>query len=183
MAVLQMMPNEIYSVFISRIGKTNLLYNLLTDDSPIEMSNAIYFKYYFDMSTAIEAVLRGITYVACKDNNYLKFLAHPDSDSKAFFLKYEEVKSLVSLESLFDGINKADFCDKYCSKISPLSKYTVKNTFKNDGTFADVYTRVRKVRNALAHGLNAHSQVSFENSVIEDYCYVLYLLLAYYAKI
>ena len=183
MIISQMMPDDIYSVFVSRISKTNLLYDLLTDDSPIEMSNAIYFKYYFDISTAIEATLRGITFEVCSDNRYLEFLAQPDSSSKAFFLKYGELKALVPLDSLFDSIKKEEFNKKFCANFSPLTKHIIKCSFKNDGTFKDIYNRVRDIRNALAHGLNSNNIVSFENSIIEEYIYVLYILLTYYKKI
>ena len=178
-----MMPDEIYQIFISRIDKTNLLYETLDDDSSIEISNTIYFKYYFDISTAIEATLRGITYSVCKDNKYLEFLSKPDSDSKAFFLRYEEVKALVELDKAFIGINKQEFNSKYCSMISPLKNYTIKSTFKNDGTFIENYNKARTTRNALAHGLKSHMTVSFDKSTIENFTYVLYILLSYYKSI
>lgn len=180
MSIPQMTPDEIYHTFISRISKTNLLYDTLTEDSSIEMSNTIYFKYYFDISTAIEATLRGITYLVCKNNKYLKFLSQPDSDSKAFFLRYDEMKALIELDNAFIHISKEEFINRYSIKISPLKSYTIKSTFKNDGTFMDNYNRARTTRNTLAHGLKAHMAVGFDNETIENFIYVLYILLSYY---
>ena len=180
MSIPQMTPDEIYQIFLSRISKTNLLYDTLTDDSSIEMSNTIYFKYYFDISTAIEATLRGITFSICKNNRYLKYLSEPESDSKAFFLCYDEMKALIELEKAFIKIDKKEFEKNYCKIISPLKGYAIASTFKNDGSFKDNYNNARNTRNTLAHGLKSHMTVSFDNTTIENFLYTLYILLNYY---
>ena len=183
MSITQMMPEDIYYVFIARINRTNLLYNTLDEDSLVELYNTLYFKYYFDISTAIESVIRGITYVECKNNKYLTYLAEPESDSKAYFLKYEEIKVLIDLNKIFSLANKAEFESNYCRKVAALKSYTVTKSFKNDGTFSEIYTSIRRTRNALAHGLKAATTVDFDTSTTESYLYVLYLLSVYYKSI
>ena len=49
MTVLQMTPDDIYKIFITRITKTNSLFDSLSKKSEmeLELANTLYFKYYF----------------------------------------------------------------------------------------------------------------------------------------
>ena len=60
MKIPQLNPSDIYSHLTNRLSITNNLFEKLDTDSPVDLSNIIYFKYYFDISTAIEAIIRGI---------------------------------------------------------------------------------------------------------------------------
>lgn len=81
MSFSQMTPDEIYKLFISRITNTNLLFNSITNETTMELSNTIYFKYYFDISTAIEATIRGITFIEGQKHQYIAHIAKPSCDS------------------------------------------------------------------------------------------------------
>lgn len=178
-----MKPNEIYRVFINRINKTNLLYDSLSEDSPIEMVNTLYFKYYFDISTAIEAVIRGITDTKGKENAYIEFLAKPSDESIAYFKKYDEIKVLCPLDHLFRSLNPSTFKDHYQNKVSILkNKSLTFPSFLNDGSFCDIYNKIRKTRNSLAHGLVANG-VDYDDETLVLFLYVLYILHVYYESI
>lgn len=179
-----MKPDEIYKAFINRINKTNMLYDSLPkDSSTIEMHNTIYFKYYFDISTSIEAVIRGITSTKGKDNTYIEYLAKPSDESIAYFKKYDEIKALCQLDNLFKELNSNYFKDNYQDKVSILRvNSSISLSFKNDGSFIDIYNKVRKTRNTLAHGLMAND-VDYDDETLKLFLYVLYILLNYYKSI
>ena len=182
MSVLQMSPEEIYRVFITRISKTNLLFNTLTEDTSLELCNTIYFKYYFDITTAIEATIRGITFVEGDKHRYIEHIAKPSSDSIAYFKDYEEVKALCGIDNLFLGLDKLKFESDFFNKLAALNGRSISMSFVNDGTFSERYTKVRKTRNILAHGLKAES-VDYDTNTIESFLFVFFVLHSYYSKI
>ncbi len=181
MSVSQMTPDEIYSNFMSRIIKTNMLYAMLTDESSIELTNTIYFKYYFDISTAIEAAIRGITFEESKKNSYIKYLAEPASKTKSFFIYYEELKALIEYNNIYNKVNENDFIKQYINKILALKQGASTKKFKNLADFKENYEKVRNTRNLLAHGL-APTSVEYNKDTLESFLFVLYVLLNYYRK-
>lgn len=177
-----MKPNEIYSTFISRINKTNMLFENLTSDSSVEIMNTVYFKYYFDISATIEAIIRGITFAESKKHKYIGHIAQPESDKIGYFKDYEEIKALCGINKLFDSLNKTTFQRDFCEKIAPLQKFKTTKTFINDGLFCDDYCRVRKTRNILAHGLAATNTIEFNPTMLESFLYVLFVLYSFYLR-
>lgn len=175
-----MSPNEIYNTFVSRVGNTNLLFGLLNEDSPIELSNVVYFKYYFDLSTSIEATIRGISYEESKKSEYLKYLAIPNSDSKAFFLKYDEFKALVDIDLTYTLLDISYFNNNYISKIDVFDKLALAHQLKKDGSLQDKYNTIRNTRNSLAHGIKSTSTVAFDKETLETFVFIFYFLLSYY---
>ena len=178
-----MSPSDIYNAFISRIDKTNILFEMLTYDSLFELSNKVLFKYYFDISTAIEAITRGITFSASKKHKYFARLAQPDSDKVAYFKEYEDIKALCGIDELYAGLNKSEFQTKFCNKVFAMKDYKISKSFINDGLFRDEYISVRKARNTLAHGLVATDTIEYSKSVLESFLYILYLLYSYYKRV
>ena len=177
-----MMPEEIYGAFLNRINKTNMLFNLLNENSPIEMVNSIYFKYYFDISTTIEATIRGIAFEESKQHTYIEYSSAANSETKAYFVQYDELKALISdVKNLYEDIDKCIFEEKFYKKINILNKYKITKKFTNDGSFKNDYESVRKTRNILAHGLlGGINSVDYTKAQLEKFLYVLYLLFNYY---
>lgn len=176
-----MMPDDIYTVFFSRIEKTNLLFKLLDEDSPIEMTNSIYFKYYFDISTAIEAIIRGIAFEESKLHSYVKYTSEANSESKSYFVHYDELKALIKdINNLYSNISESDFKLSICDKLEILRNYRITKKFINDGTFKIDYESVRRTRNTLAHGLIGINSVDYTKEQLESFLFVLYLLITYY---
>lgn len=184
MTVLQMTPDDIYRVFIARITKTNSLFDSLSDKSEmeLELANTLYFKYYFDVSTAIEATIRGITFVEGKKHKYIEHIAKPSDDCMAYFKDYDEVKALCGLDNLFKNLEKQKFETDYFNKIAVLKGHSVSVSFVNDGGFADLYKSVRRTRNALAHGLKADS-IEYDYKTIESFLFAFFVLHSYYSRI
>lgn len=148
------------------------------------MSNSIYFKYYFDISTAIEAIIRGIAAEESKKHPYIKYVTQADSDSKAYFIKYEELKALIiAVENLYQGSNEEEFKTKICNKVDSLKGYRLTKKIINNGAFKNDYESVRKTRNILAHGLTGVSSVDYSNTQLESFLFICYLLFNYYEKI
>lgn len=185
MSVLQMTPDEIYKLFISRIEKTNLLYSCVKnniDQDTVEWENTLYFKYYFDVSTAIEATTRGITFIEGKKHQYITHIAKPSSDFIAYFKDYDEIKALCGLDKLFNDLREEKFKTAYFSKLTILDNRSISMSFHNDGHFADLYKMVRKTRNTLAHGLKSDS-VDYGHKTLESFLFVFFVLHSYYAFI
>lgn len=176
-----MKPLDIYNAFVSRVEKTNMLYQAVTDDSPIEMLSTIYFKYYFDISTAIEATIRGIEFERCRDDSYINYLVKPELD-KSFFLAYEELEKLIDMQMIYSIVNDEEFKENFCSKIFILADYTIHIPFKNEDELQNMYKKIKKTRNALAHGLLLQS-VDFDRNTLEMFLIIFYLLVSYYKKI
>lgn len=183
MTITQMIPEDIYRSFIFRIENTNRLYEKLDDESEMELINTIFFKYYFDISTAIEAILRGVAFEESKKHKYIVYLAEPSSDRKSFFINYEELKHLVNIDTLFLCLDEKEFENDFFKKVSALSSRTISKRFVKDGTFKYEFEKIRKVRNTLAHGLTSTSSVDYSPEMLESFIYVLYLLNNYYKKL
>lgn len=182
MSISQMTPDEIYKLFKSRIIKTNLLFNSITNETTMELSNTIYFKYYFDISTAIEATIRGITFIEGKKHQYITHIAKPNCDSIAYFKDYEEVKALCGLDNLFNNLDKVKFETAFFNKIAALKGHSISVSFINDGKFSEIYTTVRKTRNTLAHGLKSDA-IDYDYKTIESFLFVFFVLHSHYSSI
>ena len=178
----QISAEEIYNAFIYRIEKTNMLFRLLKDDSLVELSNAIFFKYYFDISTAIEAILRGIAFEEAKFNHIIEYYAKPNETDKSYFLSIDELKALVKSEHIFKRPNQEDFLNRLLSKIPALGKHNISKSLSSLEEFYEDYKNVRKTRNILAHGL-IQKDVDYSNNMLESFLYVMYVLLCYYEYI
>lgn len=181
MKIEQLKADDIYLILMNRLSKTNKLYDMINDDSPMDLCNIIYFKYYFDISTAIEAIIRGIIIEASKKFAYIEYLAQPYSSQKSCFVPYEELKKLIKIELLYENLSLNDFKDNFYDKVSALSKVKrISKSFKNDGTFKEYYHAIRSTRNTLAHGLSAMQSIDYSPAMLENFLYVLYLLFNYY---
>ena len=184
MAISQMTPEAIYTAFSSRIEKTNMLFELLNEDSSIEMTNSIFFKYYFDISTTIETIIRGIAFEESKHHTYIKYRSEADSESKSYFVHYDELKALVQdINHLYKDINEDDFKSSICDKVEILKNYRITKNFIPDGSFKSDYESVRKTRNTLAHGLIGITTVDYTKTQLETFLFILYLLFNYYKNI
>lgn len=184
MTVLQMSPEEIYKLFINRIEKTNSLFESLLNKSEmeLELSNTLYFKYYFDISTAIEATIRGITFIEGEKHKYIAHIAKPSENNISFFKDYEEVKALCGLDELFENLDKQKFEADFFNKIAVLNGQVASVSFVNDGSFSYLYKFVRKTRNALAHGLKADS-IEYNCKTTESFLFIFFVLHSYYSRI
>ena len=148
-------PKEIDQLLINRLTKTIDLYKKL-DTTQIEVYNTIYFKLYFDVSTAIENTISNILYIKYGNDNFIYYKSKIGSDSISKYLPKEEIKLLV--QNFGDTIKVGDIQNHFT-----ILKDIVKDSFyRNLGVdkmlydieeFNSFYTKSRDVRNKLAHGL------------------------------
>ena len=64
--ISQLSPDEISNILLRRLSSTNDLYSRRNIDD-IEQEKVIFFKYYFDFSSAIESCFRGIVFEYSKN--------------------------------------------------------------------------------------------------------------------
>lgn len=182
MAISQMTPDEIYANFLSRIEKTNMVFNLLDENSLLESENVVYFKYYFDFSTTIETIIKGIAFEESKKHPYIRYAL--EKEKKMFFFSYEELNAIIIDENLlYENSNESEFKTKFFDVVAKLKNQRITKRFFNDGNFKSDYELVKKTRNILAHGLAGYFTVEFTTSQLETFSYVCYLLFNYYSHL
>lgn len=187
--VSQLPSSTILSQLTVRLQRTNALRKAADGSGiaqDIEWEKALYTQYYFDFSTAIEAVLRGIVFeISAKTpsfGDYITYLAQQDSTRKAFFLDLDEVKALTACSFFNDNTidREKDFESRFKLLAAPLDTNRQYQPLPSDEEgFSGFYRSVRKTRNTLAHGLIAND-VSFDPETLYQFCVVFFLLFRFY---
>ena len=176
-------PEEIYDILKRRLMTTNALWGK-KDPDDIEQERVLFFKYYFDISSAIEACLRGILFVyenADKYGKTIKAFGKPHDLSVAFLLRPDDFTAVTNEQEIMENANLDDY-NNYLRMISMFNNrderpfdYLVLN---------ELYTKVRNTRNKLAHGIKAMDEnVDFSSSLLADFMYVFYLTHNYYKQV
>lgn len=187
--VTQLPSSVILNQLTIRLKRTNALNSVaggISVSQQIDWEKALYTQYYFDFSTAIEAVLRGIVFeVSARTpsfGNYITHLAQQDSAKKAYFLNFDEVDALTSCAFFSDSKadRKKDFVSRFQSLAAPLNTGKQFQPLPEDGDgFSQFYGGARRTRNTLAHGLMAND-VSFDSDMLYQFCVVFFLLFRFY---
>lgn len=179
-----MPPKEIFKQIKFRLTITNSLWEKMDKDD-VEQVNAIYFKYYFDISCAIEACIRGIIfeYTKCSlSGAYIKELAKPNVSSTSYFVSKELFFSIVGTK-IFDNVSHKEVIN-YKDLINALNDYDISKLKFDFDEVKNTYQKIKKIRNALAHGLTSMANnVEFSNNVLFDFIYIFYLIHNYYINI
>ena len=148
-------PKEIDQLLINRLTKTIDLYKKL-DTSETEIYNTIYFKLYFDVSTAIENTISNILYIKYGNDDFIYYKSKIGSESISKYLPKDEIKLLV--QNFGDTIKVGDVQNHFVI-LQDIVKDSFYRTLGVDKKLYDVeefnsfYTQSRDVRNKLAHGL------------------------------
>ena len=148
-------PKEIDQLLTNRLTKTIDLYKKL-DTTQIEVYNTIYFKLYFDVSTAIENTISNILYIKYGNDDFIYYKSKIGSDSISKYLPKDEIKLLV--QNFGDTIKVGDVQNHFVI-LQDIVKDSFYRTLGVDKKLYDVeefnsfYTQSRDVRNKLAHGL------------------------------
>ena len=148
-------PKEIDQLLINRLTKTIDLYKKL-DTSETEIYNTIYFKLYFDVSTAIENTISNILYIKYGNDDFIYYKSKIGSESISKYLPKDEIKLLV--QNFGDTIKVGDVQNHFII-LQDIVKDSFYRTLGVDKKLYDVeefnsfYTQSRDVRNKLAHGL------------------------------
>lgn len=182
MAVDQKTPEQIMNLLSNRINATNSIWEL-TDDKTFDQEKLLYFKYYMDLSVAIEATLRGIAFEYAKDEIFgitINEFVEPGNSGKSFFLDENKIRAVTRDDKLFSDIDESNFL-KYKTLIPMLDKEKVVKFGDKEESFNKI-KQIRTERNTLAHGLEARN-VNYTKTRLLDFMYVFYLLHNYYESI
>lgn len=183
--ITKIKPNDIYSILSRRLSSTNMLWKKREEDN-LEQEKVIFFKYYFDISSAIEACLRGIIFVYCNNSlsgNALKAFGRPEDSSVAYFLNLESFKSVTNGDKILLDVSLEKYND-YLKMITCFDKEIVSNKPFESQYIYDIYEQIRKTRNTLAHGLNSmEKNVDFTASHLADFMFIFYIVHNYYKRV
>ena len=170
-------PTEIDELLINRLTKTIDLYKKL-DTTETEIYNTIYFKLYFDVSTAIENTISNILYIKYGNDDFIYQKSKIGSESVSKYLPKDEIKLLV--QTFGDTITVAEIQNHFV-----ILKDIVKDSFyRNLGIekrlyevedFNSFYTQSRDIRNKLAHGLTL-TNVDFSAKMLFKFLASYYVL-------
>ena len=186
MSVQQISVENIKKILQDRLSSTNGLWSK-RDVDDLEQEKVLFFKYFFDFSTAIESCLRGIVFEYSKINIFgktIKEFGRPDDETVAFLVKYDEFKSITNGNEIFVNASIDDFKTNFQTLV-PMIKFKNKDVNFNDySRVKDAYNKVRKTRNTLAHGIRAMGDnIDFSPNCLLDFIYIYYLLINYYEHV
>lgn len=176
----ELTPNDIISHLKSRLEKTNLLFGKIDADS-IDETKTVFFRYYFDFSTAIEATIKNIVILKYGNDNFLAKKIDITNNGKS---KYYDADDIVPLLSEFDEIDQceinSDMFSGLCSALAEMDISNKLNDFvKNLETFKTSYKNSRRIRNQIAHGLTEQN-VKYDKSTLLQFASSYFVLHCYY---
>lgn len=178
-------PKEIKNILKNRLNTTDGLWKK-HDTSDTDEENALFFKYYFDLYTAIEATLRGIVDVYSKRKvvgKTISVFVLPDDSKMPYFFDEDKMSQIVNESDVLKNTNQSEFC-KYRKYTIALNKASQVYNFTDFSIFKEAYKTSRKARNTLAHGLNAYNtNIDFSLSTLDKLMFVFYILHKYYSRI
>lgn len=167
----------------NRLNSTVKLSSTL-DMSDTELYNIVYFRLYFDFSTAIESTIANIMYEKYGNDEFILKKSKISSESVSRYLPKDEITLLI--DNFGDEITIEDIYRDF----SILNSFIKESFFRNLGfakklfeveAFNSLYTQSREVRNKLAHGLTM-ANVKFDNNMLFKFMASYYVLIKYYEK-
>lgn len=181
-------PDQIIEFLRQRVTSTNNLWEK-RDEDDIEQEKILFFKYYFDYSSAIEATLRSLVDQYCRHSllgKSLKIFSQSTSSSVPFFLTSEEFASVTNETDILADASQTQL-DIYLNDVCFMSKASSSERMKNFNDYEllkQTYAEIRRVRNILAHGIRSMGDnVDFSKTTLSKFIYVFYLTHNYYKRI
>lgn len=153
--------------------------------SDTEIYNIIYFRLYFDFSTAIESTIANIMYEKYEDDRFILTKSKFNLDAISRYLPKDEIALLVG------DFGKDIQVKDIQNELSVLNGLVKDSFFHNLGVekklydieaFNSFYTQSRDVRNKLAHGL-VMENVKFDNNMLFKFMASYYVLIKLYESI
>lgn len=177
-------PQNIEDLLNNRLRLTLNLYKNL-DTSDTEIYNIIYFKLYFDFSTAIECVIYNILFKKYGQDGFILKKTKIDSNSVSNYIPKEEIKLLIgdfggditiqNIKERFTNIKEVVKDNFYMNLGITKNLYDVE-------AFTSLYTKSRDTRNKLAHGLTLVN-VDFNNKTLFSFMSSYFVLIKYYENL
>lgn len=183
--IAQIPPDDIKMKLQKRLVSSWALWNTkITDD--LEQEKVLFFKYYFDFSTAIEHCIRGIMFehssheeIGSIITNYVK----PDSDSQPFLVSKENMCCIISESNyniVWKWVKRTEFQDLI--DLLPNSKVDYFSNYQgyDFDLFLNDYNAIRKTRNILAHGIEAMDNGTFTSEFLMKYLVSFIVIYSFY---
>lgn len=175
-------PTKIEESLDARLNAALRLYQTLNTDEDIEVYNIIYFRLYFDLSTAIERTIHDVMVTKYGDDAFIVKKAKIDDKSVSNYLPPDDIKNLIndfgSEITVNDIKNRFDFL----GDIVPESHYLnlgLDRKVLDIEKYTSVYSKSRITRNKLAHGLTLE-QVEYNRKMLFNFMVSYYVLIEFY---
>jgi len=173
----ELTPDEIADLLKKRISRTNILFQKI-DASSIEETKTVYFKYYFDFSTAIEATILNIINLKYGIDKFACVKIGINNQSVSKYYQKEDILNL--LDGFGENITWKEYKDTFMGLCSAFkdSEYTRFNDMKlisEIEAFPSFYAVSRNTRNILAHGL-LEQNVKYDNNMLEKFMLSYFIL-------
>lgn len=148
------------------------------DMSDTDSYNIIYFRLYFDFSTAIESTIGNILYLKYEDDAFIFRKSKIDSEVVSKYIPKDEIKLLLKDYEYTITVQevKEQFLELNCLiKESFFMNLGLTKRLDEVEEFNSFYSKSRDTRNKLAHGLVLEN-VNFDNNTLfkfmASYCVV-----------
>lgn len=176
-------PDEIKTLLFDRLNRTQRTFDNINveKEEDTDIVQTIYFKYYFDFSTAIESSITSIMTKKYPDEFANKKMKITDL-STSNYLNTDEIKYLIDADSIDKTINdvKVFFTgqvniikDGFYNQIGLEKKIT------DYESFTSFYKTSRDTRNKIAHGL-INGNVKYDNTTLFKFMLSFFVLHAYH---
>ncbi len=152
------------------------------DMSNTDCYNIVYFRLYFDFSTAIESLIGNILYQKYSDDEFIFKKSKIDSESVSKYIPKDEIKLLLKD---YDYDITVEEVKNHFSELHSLIRDSfflnlgLSKKLKDVEEFTSFYTQSRDARNKLAHGLVLEN-VNFDNSTLFKFMASYSVLKEYY---
>lgn len=185
--IIQIPPSEIKLKLKNRLVASWDLWRSRTPDD-LEQEKVLFFKFYFDFSTAIEHCIRGILFEHSSHEEMGSIIAQftkPSADHLSFFLNNADLSCIITEKKYTKIRDFVDF-DEYSDLIAllpyPHSKHDCVLPYEYS-QFMEEYTTVRKNRNILAHGIEAMDNGTFTGEFLKMYFSSFVVIHGCYASV
>lgn len=190
MATIQQITyNQIITFFNNRIEKTNILMDKLEEDGHSITGNTdieiqLYFKYYFDVYTAVERTIRCIVQELSRKSKFIEVYGEPKNSSKPYLVTRDQLESIIDGKRIIPTkISHISFKRVIAEKVNIVTPSRQNFNITSEEDFYEKYDQLRNDRNLLAHGIEATNNVEFSESRMLNNLNVLYILLQFYKRI
>lgn len=184
-------PEEIKELLFKRLQKNNQAYTKIkesfkgTQDYEEYLKEIMYFKYYFDFSSAIEEVNRNILFCKYCNDSYLIETQNIEQESKPRFIKIKHEKLLINNIDEEKTINdiKEFFNDVICCIPDSFYKNLNLNKKINEyENFESYYGTSESTRNRIAHGLILKN-VKYDDATLFKFMLSFYTIFTFYCDL
>ena len=181
-------PSDIKTKLFDRLRKTQKLYSETISvpadkEENLDLVQIIYFKFYFDFSTAIEQTITSILAIKYTDEFAQKKMKILDK-STSNYLNVDEIKILFDTSGFDVKIHQVkDFFDMI--NIIPNGFYNSIGLDKQINEYEDFtsyYKTSRDTRNKIAHGL-VNENVRYDSSMLFKFMLSFFVLHNYHKTI